>query len=440
MAKHIILSKGDYMPKVSVIVPIYNVEKYLNICMESILSQTLKDIEIICIDDGSTDHSGRMLDNIAAKDERVRVLHRQNAGYGSAMNAGLSVAAGEYIGIVESDDYILPDMFEKLYEAASKNHLDMVKADAFYWLESEEHISRIHIKAMEAWYDKVLDELDRNLFFDFYMNIWTGIYKRSFLEKYQIKFHETPGASYQDNGFWFQTCIYANRAMWLNQAFYYYRQDNPTASVRSEGKIMAMTKEYEYVENLLRQRKEEAFLPYCYAIRLLRDRGNYKRIADDKKLEFCQQIAQDYKQYHVYIRGNRGLDEFLKALARNPEEITRKITEMKQTVIRSVEAACDIVVYGAGVHADHIFRALFNEGYSDKVSCFAVTSDRRSERMAARPVLFIEDAIAKHPGALYIIAVPRGTNAYQAMTGKLVELQIDNILSGSDIEENFYIL
>ena len=428
------------MPKVSVIVPVYNVEKYLNTCMKSILSQTLKDIEIICIDDGSTDHSGEILDGIAAKDKRVTVLHRKNAGYGATMNAGLSVATGEYIGIVESDDCILPDMYEKLYEAASNNNLDMVKSDAFFWLETEEHLSRIHIKGLDAYYNKVLDELDRNLFFDFYMNIWTGIYKREFVEKFQIKFHESPGASYQDNGFWFQTCIYATRAMWLNQAFYYYRQDNPAASVKSDDKIMAMTKEYEYIEDMLLQRNEQEFLPYCYAIRLLRESGNYRRIADDKKLEFCQQIEKDYRQYKAYMKDNKSLNEFLITLIRNPKETTRRMVDIKQKVLKRSQKTHNIVIYGAGVHGDRVFRTLYNEGYSDKISCFTVTSDRESDKMAKRPVLFIEDAVKNYPDALYIIAVPRGTNAYKEMSSRLNELQISNYLAGSDIEENFYIL
>lgn len=428
------------MQKVSVIVPVYNVEKYLNTCIESILSQTLKDIEVICIDDGSTDHSSEILDDIAAQDTRVKVLHRKNAGYGTAMNAGLSVATGEYIGIVESDDYILSDMYEKLYEAASNNNLDMVKSDAFYWLESEEFLSRIHIKGLDAYYNKVLDELDRNVFFDFYMNIWTGIYKRDFLEKFHIKFHESPGASYQDNGFWFQTCIYAKRAMWLNQAFYYYRQDNPTASVKSDGKIMAMTKEYEHIEDILIQRKEPEYLPYCYAIRLLRESGNYRRIADDKKLEFCQQMETDYRRYKAYIKDNKGLNEIFKALIRNPKETTQRMIDIKQKVLKMLKEAHGIVIYGAGVHGDRVFRALHNEGYADKISCFTVTSDRQADQMAKRPILFIEDAVKNYPDALYIIAVPRGTNAYKAMTSKLDELQISNFLAGSDIEENFYIL
>ena len=199
------------MPKVSVIVPVYNVEQYLEKCIDSICTQTLQDIEIICVDDGSTDSSPQILDTYAKKDSRIRVIHKGNAGYGAAMNTGMDAAKGEYIGIVESDDCILPQMYARLYETAKADDLDLVKADAYYWLERYGYKSRIHISANNAYYDRVLDERDRLVFFQFYMNTWTGIYKRSFLEKYQIRHHETPGASYQDNGFWIQTLYYCRQ-------------------------------------------------------------------------------------------------------------------------------------------------------------------------------------------------------------------------------------
>ena len=123
------------MRKVSVIVPVYNVERYIAKCLDSILAQTLEDIEIICIDDGSTDNSGMILDQYASKDERVRVRHKKNSGYGAAMNVGIAMAEGEYVGIVESDDRIADDMYETLYKAARDNKLDMVKSDAYYWME-----------------------------------------------------------------------------------------------------------------------------------------------------------------------------------------------------------------------------------------------------------------------------------------------------------------
>ena len=91
------------MPKLSVLVPIYNVEKYLSVCLDSLINQTLTDIEIICIDDGSTDSSSKILKEYQQKDKRIRVITQENSGYGSAMNCGLILAEGEYIGILESD-------------------------------------------------------------------------------------------------------------------------------------------------------------------------------------------------------------------------------------------------------------------------------------------------------------------------------------------------
>lgn len=199
------------MPKVSVIVPVYNVENYLSSCLESILSQSLMDMEIICVDDGSTDNSGRILDQYALRDNRIKVIHRLNAGYGASMNVGLSAASGEYIGIVESDDRIKPEMYQTLYAAAVQDDLDLVKSDVMYWIEGIDYVKEIHYQWLDDYYERVLSDADRNLFFDFFMNIWTGIYKRSFLEEKKIRFHESPGASYQDNGFWMQTLLYCKR-------------------------------------------------------------------------------------------------------------------------------------------------------------------------------------------------------------------------------------
>ncbi|MBS7046628.1 MAG: glycosyltransferase family 2 protein, partial [Eubacterium sp.] len=109
------------MPKISIIVPVCNVEKYLSKCLDSIVNQTLKEIEIICIDDGSTDDSGAILDSYSQKDSRIKVIHKKNSGYGNSMNVGMDCAEGEYIGIVESDDCILPEMYEELYKAAKES-------------------------------------------------------------------------------------------------------------------------------------------------------------------------------------------------------------------------------------------------------------------------------------------------------------------------------
>ena len=110
---------------ISIIVPVYNVEKYLHRCVSSILQQTYSKFEVILVDDGSKDASGRICDVFASKDERVRVIHKENGGLSSARNAGLDIANGKYIGFVDSDDYIENDMYEIMYNALIKNNVDI---------------------------------------------------------------------------------------------------------------------------------------------------------------------------------------------------------------------------------------------------------------------------------------------------------------------------
>ncbi|MCI9361029.1 MAG: glycosyltransferase [Hungatella sp.] len=428
------------MPKVSVIVPVYNVENYLPQCLDSILAQTLKDIEIICVDDGSTDQSGEILDQYASKDKRFMVLHRANSGYGAAMNAGLDVAKGEYIGIAESDDCILPEMYETLYLAAVRDDLDLVKSDAIYWIESLGYRKRIHDPWLDDYYDRVLYEEDRNLLFDFFMNIWTGIYKRTFLQQFTIRFHESSGASYQDNGFWIQTLLYCQKAKWLNQAFYWYRQDNPQASVKSKTKIMAMTKEYEFLARTLCDRKDYHFLSYCYYYKLYRHRGTFLRIADEQKRMFCDQIQKDFRLYQGFIKGNYFLENWYRKIVKNPDGVCEEVIRKKAEVQVRLDHAGGIIIYGAGRRGDVIFRGLYQEGYSDLIRCFAVSQKPSGEMIAGKQILSIEEALRRFPDGLVILAVARGSGMYQQMAENLAALGITDYMDGSDLEENFYII
>ena len=125
------------MAKVSIVIPVYNVERYLRECLESVQKQTLKDIEIICVDDGSTDSSSSILDEYAQKDERFVIIHKQNEGYGKTINVGIKAATAHYIGIVESDDMVLPDMYERLLEFMDRHPVDVMKADFYEFYEVE---------------------------------------------------------------------------------------------------------------------------------------------------------------------------------------------------------------------------------------------------------------------------------------------------------------
>ena len=120
-------------PKVSIVMPSLNVEKYIRQCMESVLKQTLEDIEIICVDAGSTDGTLEILEEYAHTDPRIQLMHSDKKSYGYQVNLGFDIACGEYLGIIETDDYADLEMFEVLYHIAKENDLDVVKSGFYYY-------------------------------------------------------------------------------------------------------------------------------------------------------------------------------------------------------------------------------------------------------------------------------------------------------------------
>ena len=140
------------MPRLSVIVPVYNVETYLPVCIDSILSQTVRELELILIDDGSPDSCGRICDKYAATDARVLVLHQENRGVSAARNAGLRIASGEYIGFVDPDDWIAPEMYAKLLDAA-QDHAAQIAACGFTFCD-ETGNSRYDQTVLQGVFDR----------------------------------------------------------------------------------------------------------------------------------------------------------------------------------------------------------------------------------------------------------------------------------------------
>lgn len=286
-------------PKVSIIVPTYNVEPYLRECLDSIYRQTLKDIEIICVNDGSTDGSLAIINEYAARDERIVVLDGPNGGYGKGMNRGLDRATGEYVGIVEPDDFVALTMYEDLYAIAAEHDLDFVKADFYRFTRAENGDMKLiynHLDKTDAWYNRVFDPGHEPESLRFIMNTWSGIYRRSFLEEHGIRHHETPGASFQDNGFWMQTFVYAKRAMIVDKPYYRNRRDNPNSSVKDIGKVYCMNAEYDYIEDILRKDSDlwERF-KYMFWVKRY---GNYtftmSRIDPSVYPEYCERFREDF--------------------------------------------------------------------------------------------------------------------------------------------------
>ena len=289
------------MVKVSLIVPAYNVEPYLVECMESIVHQTLRDIEMICINDGSTDGTLGILKDYAARDSRIKLVDKKNGGYGIGMNIGLDMAEGEYIGIVEPDDFVPVNMFGNLYEIAKKNDLDFIKAD-FYRFERSNNgdmfLTYNHLSKKAQDYNRVFNPSMTPEAIRWIMNTWSGIYRREFLEKYSIRHNETPGASFQDNGFWFQTFAFAQRAMITDTPYYMNRRDNPNSSVRDPQKIYCINVEYDHIRDVLMQYPEtwERFKGYYTLKRFHNALTTLRRIADDCKKEYVERFAKEMKR------------------------------------------------------------------------------------------------------------------------------------------------
>lgn len=283
------------MVKVSVIVPVYNAKKYLSVCLNSICRQTLKDIEIICVDDGSTDGSLNIIKQYRKKDRRVKYISKENTGYGNSMNVGFNAATGEYIAIVESDDYIEANMCEYLYNIAKEFNLDVIKSDYYIFYGSTKKSEYIATCSNPSYYSMLIGEDKDEQIFDFRMNTWTGIYRTEFIRQNKIKHNETSGASYQDNGFWFQTITLAKKMMYINRAFYHYRQDNPNSSINSKDKIYCMCDEYDFIYEFMQANPdihEKYMVPYVRK-RYFNCMTTYERVNNENKLLFLERFSFD---------------------------------------------------------------------------------------------------------------------------------------------------
>lgn len=233
-------------PAVSILVPICNVQRYLRDCIGSLVNQTLHDIEIILINDGSTDDSLSIVREFERRDSRIVVIDKPNSGYGDSMNQGLALATGEYVGIVESDDFAAPEMFERLYDAAKRHDADVVKSNFYAFSstgEDGEHEELVENLA-GCPYDTVFRPVDSQTVFLCRPAIWSGIYRRSFLEENEVRFLSTPGASFQDTGFCFKLLYAAERVYLLKSGYLRYRVDNDGSSVKSQAKIFPICDEY----------------------------------------------------------------------------------------------------------------------------------------------------------------------------------------------------
>ncbi len=288
-------------PKVSIIIPIYNVGKYLNRCLDSIVNQTLTEIEIICVNDGSTDNSLEIIKEYAFKDNRIKIINKTNTGYGDSVNKGISLATGEFIGIVESDDYANTDMYKTLYSLAIKYNVEVVKSSFnLFWSKPKPKYMYYSILP-DNFYNIVLNPRDNLEVFDVAPSVWSAIYKRDFLQKNKINFLATPGASYQDVSFSFKVWMFAQEVFFTEKAFINYFRDNQQSSIRSREKIFCICDEFEEINCFLKKYKRNDLFKAYYKNLLCSYLRNISRLPHKSRKIFIKKTMPDFYEIKKYI-------------------------------------------------------------------------------------------------------------------------------------------
>ncbi|MDO5521833.1 MAG: glycosyltransferase [bacterium] len=289
-------------PAVSIIVTIYNQENYLQECLESIINQTLKEIEIICINGGSTDDSGRILEEYAKKDSRIKVITGENLGQAHNTNVGIKAATGKYLGCVDSDDYIDSYMCEILYNQAEEKQLDVVKYNYFYFKDDPSgKVRRIYNmrQIIQSKYYNVVSNIEKDKYFlSMCMPVWSGLYNREFIINNNIWLNESKETSFVDNGFTFQVLILAKRMCYLNRALYFYRTDNKNSVSREKEPYRKLRCEYDYIRKFL-EKDEERFHTYInmyHFYKYINYLYVYSITPSEEKQKVIQQMAVEFHE------------------------------------------------------------------------------------------------------------------------------------------------
>ena len=267
-------------------------------CLDSILNQKLEDLEIILIDDGGQDNCPNIIDEYSSKDERIIAIHKENRGYGHSCNVGLNRATGEYISIIEPDDYIDENMYFDLYPLAKENDVDIIKTPFIQnFFQNGVNIKQTKMPNHKEFIkpEGVTNLKESPWFMHIHPSIWSCLYKRTFLNDNNIRFIEAPGAGWTDNPFQVQTMCLAKRIYYHDYAYYYWRVFSWNDLKDYKIPFLRTKEIHEWLDN--NKLFDEGILSYlcmreCVYFKMIND------IIDFKDIQNYKNLFAEYYQYN----------------------------------------------------------------------------------------------------------------------------------------------
>ena len=426
------------MIKVSVIMPCLNMEKYIESSIKSVIEQTLKEIEILIIDAGSTDGTLDIIEKYKSIDTRIKLIHSPVKSYGYQMNMAVKIAQGEYIGIVETDDYIELDTYETLYKEISQTDAEYIKGKTIAFINEDDFTYEREWMACSEWKnnDKVIlipKENPRLFISDNF--VWNGMYKREYFQ--QFPFRETRGAAFQDIGVLFKVISNANKAIYLNKIIYHYRQGDLLASSYNHNSLNYVQDEYAALESLVKTLP--ANWKHIYYKKMLYHTTNRFHFMacenvfwneSEKSITWLQEKIRYainsgiLNREHFKEKDWKDLQLFLEDASLLFQYSQKNFRKSKEIVSQFMNHAKDYewIIFGYGNVGKKIYNLLCL--YKIKLNAYCDNSlNKQGKFIDDIPILSPSDAVKNYPNSRFIIA---NQNHYEEMKNQLLDMGVEN--------------
>jgi len=398
-------------PLISIVMPSLNVASYIRECIESVIAQTLKNIEIICIDAGSEDGTYEILREYADKDSRIKLVLTDIRSVGAQNNLGVDIAKGKYIGFVETDDYVVPEMFETLYATAEKENAEVVRADydIFFGNGNGREFVRRGI-ARTKDYGRICNPSEEMPLFKNEMSTWAGIYKKTFLEENDIRHNESLGAAYQDNGYWFEVMVSTRRLIYVRTSLYRYRLDNPNSSVHSREKVLAISREYNFISEWLERRglydKFAGIFVYTKFVRYL---YTYQRLAEEYRKSFSCLFHEEILGHDRNGELDRDLFSekqliILDSLLDGAVSFIENIQNQHKKIAELLNSKRNILQFGLGGDGIRFIAYARERGFISRITAITDNnSDLWGKELFGVRIIPPNDSVNEFPDSVYLV-------------------------------------